>query len=1120
MTSKVLAEPILVGREHELEELHSFLNSTVNGKGTIVFVSGEAGAGKTRLITEFLNQAKKQKVTILTGWCLSNAAVPYFPFFEAFNRYFSAEPEQKEVEIKTWLMGPSETGEFGRTQMITPQVWKDQTFTAVANTLASISAKQPVIMFIDDLHWADSASLALMHYLAKTVNSEKVLVLATFRSEQLAADVEGRPHPLVETLRLMRREDTIKEITVKSLDQTGVSTLAKNMLGGELQQDLAQKLAEESQGNPLFIVESLRMLNEGNGLIQEQNQWRLTSDAIGIPPKIKDIILQRLSALGRNQKNVLEMASVLGEKFDAGLLAFVLGQDQIDVIKILDAISKDTSLVRCEGELYRFDHGRTRDAIYDDISPALKRVYHGKVAERLENNSINGNVPLSDLAYHYTQAANKDKALKYSLAAGQDALAKWSNAEAIKQFNFVVQMVEQTPQYSQEKTVALEGLGDAYAAGDNFKQAVTIYEQLAQIQTGAAKLRALRKGLKASFYEGDISKQRSFTKQAEQIANTDRLETGRLFYTKAFVFESPSDWLTSKEFDEKALMIFEEENSLEDAAHIQVWLGFGQCIVGLLETGIANALRAIAMYNELGDFRSQLEAYAYAGGSFQACSLIEDSNRMFAKAVEVNEHYKIWDYVRMFPAYVWEAMGLMSENPAASISKALKALEYFEKTDSRLYAGAVYGILIVAHALADDIAHVDEYYAKLMSLPKYILQNAPSQIYMAPVMLTYYASKKEYEKCDKIFNDWLTVIRTFFPSPFMEASSRQLYAWALGKQNRMREAQAELQEAQRILEAARQRFSHVNILPSILTLTRPKVNQPFQVRLYLVNVSTVPGTILKVDGFPKELEIIDASPNCNVNYDGNIEFEDTAIARFEVKTVKLTVKAKTAENSTFILSPQVTYLNDLGEPKNCSSRPLTITVQPILEAPKIAAPTAAPIQQTIKPFNVFLCYKKSSAKDFADHLKVGLEELGLRTFLDSKDIPMMVDGQVEWAKIRDQALQESKIFILIMTPGFELSSELVKELNMARKQGGKEFVYFRHRNMGRKIVVQLENEALDIGKQEQVSFETKEELLRLAHNILFKERMPNEPSKDTIKSGSDSEIDILKKFSVSHSTKK
>jgi TIR domain len=139
-----------------------------------------------------------------------------------------------------------------------------------------------------------------------------------------------------------------------------------------------------------------------------------------------------------------------------------------------------------------------------------------------------------------------------------------------------------------------------------------------------------------------------------------------------------------------------------------------------------------------------------------------------------------------------------------------------------------------------------------------------------------------------------------------------------------------------------------------------------------------------------------------------------------------------------------------------------------------------------KPFDVFLCYKKSSGKDYADHLKAGLEELGLHTFEDCKDIPQTVDTEEGWAKVRDKALVESKYFVLIMTPGFNLSPEVIKEISMARKQANKTFVYFRHRSMGRNIVVNLGNEILDIGKLEQVSFETKEELLRLASNILLK----------------------------------
>jgi hypothetical protein len=138
----------------------------------------------------------------------------------------------------------------------------------------------------------------------------------------------------------------------------------------------------------------------------------------------------------------------------------------------------------------------------------------------------------------------------------------------------------------------------------------------------------------------------------------------------------------------------------------------------------------------------------------------------------------------------------------------------------------------------------------------------------------------------------------------------------------------------------------------------------------------------------------------------------------------------------------------------------------------------------LKPFDIFICHKKSSGKDFAEHLKAGLEELGYHAFLDSKDIPKATDGRTEWIQIRDSALKESKTFILLITPGFDLSQEVRNELKLARAQGDKQFIYFRHRDLGRKIVVDLDNERVDLGRQEQVSFETKEELLRLANGIL------------------------------------
>ncbi len=922
---QVLAEPILVGREKELEELQDFLNTAIMGKGQTVFVSGEAGVGKTRLINEFLDVAKKQAVVILTGWCLSNAAVPYFPFFEAFRKYFSAEGGIEELNVKNWLLGPPQRRKMGNLQIVTPQVWTDQTFAAVASALISISTKNPVILFIDDLHWADSASLALIHYLANIIKSERVLIIATFRTEQLAADNDGRPHPLLETLRLMRRQDLIKEINVLSLDETGVSMLVKSMLCGNLQQEFAQKLTEESQGNPLFIVESIRMLYESNSLVQERDTWHLISTSIEIPQKIKDIILQRLCSLPDHQRNVLEAAAIIGVEFDSTLLANVLGQDPIEIIEILDIVAKDTSLIRCLGQFYGFDHARTRETIYNDISPALKRAYHAKTAEKLEIMSKDDKLLLSNIAFHYAQAGNKNKAVKYALAAGQSALLKWSSKESIEHFAFVLQAVGKEPEYKQERMIAIEGLGDAYYAGNNFKEASETFEQLAEHQDDdVAKLRALRKAAWAAFYHGDIPRERALIHKAEGIVTADRLEAALILKQNAELAGMDNDWVMALRITDEALKIFQEEYALSDTARTLMSQGYIAANLSQLEKSVAAALRSIALYGDIEDFRAQMEAYAYAGGTFQACTLVEESNRLLARAVELNEGKKIWDYIRIIPVYVFWPMGLLEKDPASSISKALKGLEISEKTDSNLYLGGIYGVLTVASALAEDPAHVEEYFGKLLELPEHVLSNAASQILLGSATGVYHVVKGEFEKSKKCFDEVFARAKSL--PPFFEASSRKLFAWALGKQGKIEEAKAQLFAAQKVIGKATERFEHVNVQASLMTLLHPEVNQAFEIRLDLINVSRTQGSIVKVDNMIiSELQIVHPSSNCLI-HNGQIELKDEAIGPFEVKTIKLTVKA--TEPGTFNLAPSLTF-KDVADEKitSCIIEPVKISVR-------------------------------------------------------------------------------------------------------------------------------------------------------------------------------------------------
>ena len=928
LLSKVLAEPAFVGREQELALLEYHLKLATEGKGTTVFVSGEAGAGKTRFITEFLKRARNKGITTLTGWCLSNAAIPYFPFFEAFNTYFTGEHKSKknkseQLEVTTWLVGPGQAEKGGKSHAISPQVWKDQAFVTVAKTLTAISAEKPTIFFIDDVHWADSASLALIHYIARATRSEKILLIVTFRIEELKADAEGRPHPLVETLRLMRREDLIKEIKVNSFNPTGVSQLAMNMLGGELQQELAEMLAEESQGSPLFVVESLRMLHERGGLLQEDKKWRLTSSELGIPVKIKDIILQRLNYLFHNQRKIVDIASVIGEKFNAELLASVIGLNFGEVIETLDVIGKTTSLLSCEGELYRFDHTRTRDTVYEEISPALKKVYHAKVAEQLEKIFKHGKLLYSELAYHYAQAGDKKKAVKYALVAGQDALNRWSNIEAINHFSYVMETIGKSSEYPEERMSAFEGLGDAFYANSMFKESLKIFEELGDTaETGIVKLRALRKAAESAFQHGDAPHLIKIVKKAEPYVAADRLENARILCSRGRAFTIQDNNIAALENTKTALQVFEEEYSLWDIAWASLGIGVSQSVLGMSQESIAAALRSIALFEELGDFRWQMEAYFAAGVTFNMCFLEHEALEMLTKIVEIDKKMKMGDYMRLFHANDFSARSFCQMGDFKNaLSFSLEALELSKKTDSIWAHGLVYSDLTIEYAIQGDSKNAEKFFEKLVKLPSKILTHPSLRGVLPKAVLL--ASKNHWKESNQYFKEYVERFKNR-PEPANESFAKLVYSWALERQGCHEEARFQLEESQKIRQKAETEFNHADLQAHLIVRRKVEVGEEFEMRLDLVNIGKKPALLVEVtDMLLNDCNLSSLSSWCSIQ-EGTIDMKSKEIGAFKIETIKLRIQA--TKIGVFDLAPSLVYINDLKETVKCKFNQVSITV--------------------------------------------------------------------------------------------------------------------------------------------------------------------------------------------------
>ena len=330
----------------------------------------------------------------------------------------------------------------------------------------------------------------------------------------------------------MGRENLFTEVKLPNLSSFEVAKIAEDMLSGKIQFDFAQKLADESKGNPLFVVESLRLLNEQGSLIQERGQWSVSVDTLGMPSKVKDIILRRLSVLKSEQRRVLDAASVIGEKFDPELLGAVLDNDSLRVLEVLNEIAHSNSLVCCEEDFFRFDHAKSRDVLYEEVFPPLRQGYHSRIAEKIESN-LKGfqSQSLGDLAFHYARAGNKEKSIKYALSAGEDALSRYGNSEAVKHFSYVLQTAQESNEFAKENLVAQEGVGDAYSALGKFDDAIEAYEKIITTQTGVPSLRAFRKTLPAAFWRGDLSviaHVRGLASKIVPYLTLDRLEAARL----------------------------------------------------------------------------------------------------------------------------------------------------------------------------------------------------------------------------------------------------------------------------------------------------------------------------------------------------------------------------------------------------------------------------------------------------------------------------------------------------------------------------------------------------------------------------------------------------------------
>jgi len=509
----------------ELNQLKEFLHTTIKGKGNTVFVSGEAGIGKTRLVKELEAYAESLNVKVLEGRCLYASPTPFLPFREALRSIFEVSKgdtvplQERKISRVVKESAPEfvqaipivgnliagftvayrtykdEKGKEKPTELGS-LLERDEGLEAISSLLVAISKKQPLLLFIDDLHLADTPSLSLLYYLARNTQNSKILVVGTYRSEEVTRIHEGTVHPLLDVMQRMSREDLFHKIELERLSQVNYYDFILSMLSVDLG-DLVKLIYEETEGNPFFAIETLRLLMQQKVLIKEAARWKLSKniEQVEIPPRVYDVIVHRINALKDEERDILNCASVVGEEFSSGVLENVSGLSRIRLLKALNNIEGKYHLIHSFEDGCRFDHSKIREVLYNEIAPGLRKEYHLMAAKYLEEaNKDHLEEIVNELAYHYYRSGNAQKSIPHLLRAGEDAREKWAVFEAVKFFSRAVEMMGNDERWREDRTRALEALGDVYAFTGQHEKANECYEKgMATVKDDVATERMRRK---------------------------------------------------------------------------------------------------------------------------------------------------------------------------------------------------------------------------------------------------------------------------------------------------------------------------------------------------------------------------------------------------------------------------------------------------------------------------------------------------------------------------------------------------------------------------------------------------------------------------------------------------
>ncbi|MGC2305612.1 AAA family ATPase [Candidatus Binatus sp.] len=476
----------MVGRERELASLLSGLDEAASRHGRLFLISGEPGVGKTRMADEVAAAADAKRMAVLVGHCSEHdEAVAYLPFVEILEDFIDHESNPDILRAALGDQARELSRLIPKFRNILPELpppldlppaqARRHLFNCFFDFVARIASERSTLMILEDLHWGDDSTLSLLDHLTQRLSDLPLMVIGTYRDAEV--DVT---HELAKTLEDLLRGRLATRVRLKGLPRDGVAAMLDSLSGKSAPAVVVGEVFAETEGNPFFVEELFRHLEEEDRLYDSAGQFRskLQIAELDAPPTVRLVVARRLARLSDLTQKMLATAAVIGRFFSFEILQASCDAAADSVLERVEEAEKAGVIFSVAGPKVRFEfsHELIRQAVLAGLSAARRQRLHLEVAEAIERTCAAGSGStfagslddhITELAHHYAHSANTWQAVKYLHLAGERAAACGAMVEAERQYMTALKLLDELPETPERdrRELALQILlGSAAAA--------------------------------------------------------------------------------------------------------------------------------------------------------------------------------------------------------------------------------------------------------------------------------------------------------------------------------------------------------------------------------------------------------------------------------------------------------------------------------------------------------------------------------------------------------------------------------------------------------------------------------------------------------------------------------